>query len=249
MRHTNDSIGSPWTYRGVTRRDSDFARLAARIRHQGVTVYGFGERKTPRPFITACDNLVYFDLLNAAPEEIEEATVPYRQKPTEVKPAAAKPVHRKTGLDMATGAMLTKAVIATADEDGRANLTQVGGHLAKRAPDLDARNQGFPRLRHLVKASGLVDVERAADDTKTILVRLKMASVGGTGRTQEDAQRRGWENRNAPRTVGATFCSARSSCIGWRTPTMPTSRVAWATVRRPNTYPEPWPLQLTRSQP
>ena len=49
----------------IVSSDSDFARLAARIREQGVTVYGFGERKTPRPFVTACDKFVYFDVLNA----------------------------------------------------------------------------------------------------------------------------------------------------------------------------------------
>ncbi|WP_457589040.1 NYN domain-containing protein [Ensifer canadensis] len=162
----------------IVSSDSDFARLAARIREQGVTVYGFGERKTPRPFITACDKFVYFDVLSAPIEESEEAAVADRQKPTEVKPAAAKPVPRKTGLDKAARAMLTKAVIATADEDGRANLSQVGGHLAKQAPDFDARNYGFPRLSDLVKASGLVDVERAADNPKAILVRLKKTSAG-----------------------------------------------------------------------
>jgi uncharacterized LabA/DUF88 family protein len=49
----------------IVSSDSDFARLAARVREQAVTVYGFGERKTPRPFITACDKFVYFDVLNA----------------------------------------------------------------------------------------------------------------------------------------------------------------------------------------
>ena len=55
----------------IVSSDSDFARLAARIREQGVTVYGFGERKTPRPFITACDKFVYFDVLNAPAEQKE----------------------------------------------------------------------------------------------------------------------------------------------------------------------------------
>ena len=62
----------------IVSSDSDFARLAARIREQGVTVYGFGERKTPRPFITACDKFVYFDVLNAAggQKEAEAAAAP-----------------------------------------------------------------------------------------------------------------------------------------------------------------------------
>jgi uncharacterized LabA/DUF88 family protein len=158
----------------IVSSDSDFARLAARIREQGVTVYGFGERKTPRPFITACDKFVYFDVLNAQAAEVEEAAPP-AQSPAPAKPAPAKATPKKATLDKAARDMLTKAIIATADEDGRANLAQVGGHLAKQAPDFDARNYGFPRLSDLVKSSGIVDVERAPDNPKTILVRLRRA--------------------------------------------------------------------------
>ncbi|WP_245362185.1 NYN domain-containing protein [Rhizobium sp. NXC14] len=156
----------------IVSSDSDFARLAARIREQGVTVYGFGERKTPRPFITACDKFVYFDVLNTQAEEADRAAAPTQQQ-TEVKPSPAKQPAKKAGLNKAARDMLIKAIIATADEDGRANLAQVGGHLAKQAPDFDARNYGFPRLSDLVKSSGIVDVERSPENPKTILVRLK----------------------------------------------------------------------------
>jgi NYN domain/OST-HTH/LOTUS domain len=154
--------------------DSDFARLAARIREQGVTVYGFGERKTPRPFITACDKFVYFDVLNAQATEVEEAAAP-TENLVQDKPTTVKAPPKKAGLNKAARDMLTKAIIATADEDGRANLARVGGHLAKQAPDFDARNYGFPRLSDLVRSSGIVDVERAPDNQKMILVRLKKA--------------------------------------------------------------------------
>lgn len=150
----------------IVSSDSDFARLAARIREQGVTVYGFGERKTPRPFITACDKFVYFDVLNAAGEQKEaEAAAP--------KAIAAKPAPAKATLDRAALEMLTKAVTASADEDGRANLARVGAHLAKQSPDFDARNFGFPRLSELVEASGIVEVERIGDNPKIIMVHLK----------------------------------------------------------------------------
>ena len=150
----------------IVSSDSDFARLAARIREQGVTVYGFGERKTPRPFITACDKFVYFDVLNAAGEQKEaEAAAP--------KAIAAKPAPAKATLDRAALEMLTKAVTASADEDGRANLARVGAHLAKQSPDFDARNYGFPRLSDLVEASGIVEVERIGENPKIIMVRLK----------------------------------------------------------------------------
>src|ERR1700751_3907451 len=100
----------------IVSSDSDFARLAARIREQGVTVYGFGERKTPRPFITACDKFVYFDVLNAAGETREAGP------PAAPKAPATTPAPPKTPLDRAALEMLAKAVTASADEDGRANL-------------------------------------------------------------------------------------------------------------------------------
>lgn len=151
----------------IVSSDSDFARLAARIREQGVIVYGFGERKTPRPFITACDKFVYFDVLNTAGEQKEAEAV------TAPKAAAAKPAPAKAALDRAALDMLAKAVTASADEDGRANLARVGAHLAKQSPDFDARNYGFPRLSDLVEASGIVEVERIGENPKIIMVRLK----------------------------------------------------------------------------
>lgn len=162
----------------IVSSDSDFARLAARLREQGVTVYGFGERKTPRPFITACDKFVYFDVLNGAASEAAAAVAPEPKArkpvasaaPPIARPAAAKPSLDKTALDM-----LAKAVTASADEDGRANLARVGGHLAKQAPDFDARNYGFARLSDLVAASGLVDMESTGDHPKIIMVKLKAA--------------------------------------------------------------------------
>ena len=151
----------------IVSSDSDFARLAARIREQGVIVYGFGERKTPRPFITACDKFVYFDVLNTAGEQKEAEAV------AAPKATAAKPAPAKAALDRAALDMLAKAVTASADEDGRANLARVGAHLAKQSPDFDARNFGFPRLSDLVDASGIVEIERIGDNPKIIMVRLK----------------------------------------------------------------------------
>ena len=151
----------------IVSSDSDFARLAARIREQGVIVYGFGERKTPRPFITACDKFVYFDVLTTAGEQKEAEAV------AAPKAAAAKPAPAKAALDRAALDMLAKAVTASADEDGRATLARVGAHLAKQSPDFDARNYGFPRLSDLVEASGIVEVERIGENPKIIMVRLK----------------------------------------------------------------------------
>lgn len=162
----------------IVSSDSDFARLAARLREQGVTVYGFGERKTPRPFITACDKFVYFDVLNATAPEQDVPAERKARRPTVAAEAPApvtKPAPAKPALDKVALEMLAKAVTASADEDGRANLARVGGHLAKQAPDFDARNYGFARLSELVEASGLVDIERTGDHPKIIMVKLKAA--------------------------------------------------------------------------
>ena len=158
----------------IVSSDSDFARLAARIREQGVTVYGFGERKTPRPFITACDKFVYFDVLNAPAHEQREARENDDAGMSAVlKAPAFRPDPRKATLDATAIDMLVKAIDATAEEDGNANLARVGSHLAKQAPDFDARNFGFPRLTDLVEASGIAEVKRVGQNPTIVRVRLR----------------------------------------------------------------------------
>src|SRR5881397_902258 len=85
----------------IVSSDSDFARLAARIREQGVTVYGFGERKTPRPFVTACDKFVYFDVL----QQVGEAS----------SAPAAKAKAKKNVQDVQLLAILRAAINAVSD--------------------------------------------------------------------------------------------------------------------------------------
>ncbi len=150
----------------IVSSDSDFARLASRIREQGVTVYGFGERKTPRPFITACDKFIYFDVLSGG-EDVKEVEAASARKPGSGKTTP------KGALDPAALDMLTKAVNASADDSGWANLSAVGSHLSKQSPDFDARNYGFARLSDLVAASGMVEIRRAGDNQSVISVRLK----------------------------------------------------------------------------
>lgn len=166
----------------IVSSDSDFARLAARVREHGVTVYGFGERKTPRPFITACDKFVYFDVLNAPASDQRETQ---DMENSGLFAAAEAPVTRstpaKTLLDGGAIEMLVKAIAATAEEDGHANLAKVGAHLAKQAPDFDARNYGFPRLTNLVEASGIAEVKRTGENPTIVRVRLRSDNVSGSG--------------------------------------------------------------------
>jgi uncharacterized LabA/DUF88 family protein len=120
--------------------DSDFTRLAARIRESGLTVYGFGERKTPKPFVSACDKFVYT-------ENLQSPTVP----------AAAEP---KSLASVTT--MLRDAVQAASDDDGWAPLAYVGNIIVKQRPDFDPRTYGYAKLSDLVKATTLFTTERRA---------------------------------------------------------------------------------------
>src|ERR1043166_10119069 len=136
----------------IVSSDSDFARLAARIREQGVTVYGFGERKTPRPFVTACDRFIYLDVLRQ-----EDDTPAGRARP------APKADAKNTARDPQLLATLRAAVEAVSDEEGVADLGAVGSHIAKQLPEFDPRNYGFARLGELVEASGIGELGRTGD--------------------------------------------------------------------------------------
>jgi uncharacterized LabA/DUF88 family protein len=165
----------------IVSSDSDFARLAARIREQGVTVYGFGERKTPRPFVTACDKFIYLDVLR--PDDEGDAAPAAR--------ATAKASEKKkTAKDPQLLATLRAAIDAVSDEDGWADLGAVGSHIAKQLPEFDPRNYGFTRLSELVAASGLGDMERVGDKQKRAMVRLKKSGTAGE---------LGWLERAKPR--------------------------------------------------
>ncbi|MBB3974116.1 NYN domain-containing protein [Hansschlegelia beijingensis] len=160
--------------------DSDFARLASRLREQGLRVYGFGERKTPRPFITACDKFIFFDVLpKSAEPAASEPTVPAAPKKAKTPKPAAKPAStqappKRSGeaIDAAARALLTSALAAVADDAGWASLGAMGSHIAKRSPEFDSRNYGFARLSDLVEATGLFEVDRAAK-SGAVAIRLR----------------------------------------------------------------------------
>ena len=130
----------------IVSSDSDFTRLATRIREDGVTVYGFGERKTPEAFRNACDSFTYLDVLDAA----------------DAGPAAAVPARTPTPAlrqDTKLVAGLRSCVSTASGEDGWANLSAVSSLMRKQQPDFDPRNWGYAKLSDLVRAIGLFDVE------------------------------------------------------------------------------------------
>lgn len=144
--------------------DSDFTRLASRLRESGLTVYGFGERKTPSALVVACDKFIYTEVLSETNEEEQE-----------LRKRSSKELKSDTKLVTA----LRNAVEASSDEGGWAQLAPVGSNIAKQSPDFDARNFGYRKLRDLVDATGLFEVqERGVGDgnSKVIFVRDKRRS-------------------------------------------------------------------------
>jgi uncharacterized LabA/DUF88 family protein len=124
--------------------DSDFTRLATRVREAGLVVYGFGERKTPEPFVAACDKFIYTEILRATPLPEKDAT--------KVEQVAVADVRKLQPLIIA-------AIDANAREDGWASLGGVGGHIGKIDPAFDPRNYGFKKLSELVRSLKYLEVK------------------------------------------------------------------------------------------
>ena len=142
--------------------DSDFTRLASRIREAGLTVYGFGERKTPSALVNACDKFVYTEIL------CQEG------KKTEEEPGSCK-VDLKSDAELIK--LLKAALDAVADEDGWAHLGGVGQQISIQSPSFDARNYGFKKLGELVRALDIFEIdERTVDERgrKAVYVRHRL---------------------------------------------------------------------------
>jgi uncharacterized LabA/DUF88 family protein len=136
----------------IVSSDSDFTRLAARIRESGLTVYGFGERKTPKPFVAACDKFIYMENL----VDTESVTAPADAVLTPNPRASAAQLKGDTALV----SQLRHAVEAGSDDDGWASLASVGHIITTQRPDFDARNYGYAKLSDLVTATTLFELDR-----------------------------------------------------------------------------------------
>lgn len=127
--------------------DSDFTRLASRIRESGLWVYGFGERKTPRAFVSACDRFIYTDVFVQSHDKVINEVL---------KPHSSKKLRSDTKLLN----LVRSAISAASDDTGWAQLSPVGSYINKTANDFDPRNYGFSKLSELVKAIGLFEIDR-----------------------------------------------------------------------------------------
>jgi uncharacterized LabA/DUF88 family protein len=154
----------------IVSSDSDFTRLAARLRESGLTVYGFGERKTPKPFVAACDKFIYV-------ENLKGVTAPAEEKPT------ARATAAKLKSDTALVNLLRHAVEAASDDDGWAHLANVGHIITKQRSDFDARTYGYTKLSDLLAATTLFELDRrdsGGGKTTAIYARDKRHTANGS---------------------------------------------------------------------
>lgn len=161
--------------------DSDFTRLATRLREAGMKVIGMGERKTPSPFIVACDKFIYIEVIRAqAKADLEEAEAAEPPKPAAKKrkksgPASEPEPEPEPALPSGE-ALIASALEMVADEDGYAFMGELGNLLLKQQPDFDPRNYGFSKLTQMVKSMDRFEIDARQTSnphTKHIYLRDK----------------------------------------------------------------------------
>ena len=147
--------------------DSDFTRLATRLREAGMKVYGLGEKKTPEPFIVACDKFIYLEILNADDEgEADGKDGKRRTSPkSQVEKITPKVIR-----------LISSTISDLADDDGWAFLGDVGSLLQKKQPNFDSRNYGFEKLTPLINSTGKYEIERRENQrgrSKLVFVKIR----------------------------------------------------------------------------
>lgn len=146
----------------IVSSDSDFTRLASRIREEGLLAFGFGEQKTPKSFVSACDKFTYTEILHKQINDSPDQSEPHRH-PGDLNVIIPK---------------IADAVESCADENGWSFLGRVGSILANHLPDFDPRHYGYAKLSSLMSSLEEFEVEkRGSDDAPQLFVRPKRSSV------------------------------------------------------------------------
>ena len=159
----------------IVSSDSDFTRLASRIRESGLLVYGFGEKKTPDAFVSACDRFIYTEILGHEHADdsltdglsTDKVTIHSKETSAAEKPSEtnAEKLKNKKLIDL-----LQDAYEAIAEEDGWAHLEPLGSQINKLSPSFDPRNYGYKKLSDLVKEINLFEIKKT---DKTVQIKSK----------------------------------------------------------------------------
>ena len=162
--------------------DSDFTRLATRLREAGLTVFGIGEKKTPNPFIVACDRFIYIEILKnrkIEPQKENEVTQP--EPDSQLEKVTPKVIE-----------LIQATIEDLADDDGWAFLGEVGSLLQKKQPNFDSRNYGFQKLTPMIQDIGQFEIEQRDTQRgrfKLIYVRNKAKEKPASPPRDQNAKR------------------------------------------------------------
>jgi uncharacterized LabA/DUF88 family protein len=155
----------------IVSSDSDFTRLATRLREAGMKVIGIGEKKTPTAFISACEKFIYVEILKAQ-QTVQK--LPGTGKT--LKEPVAEVTESLNKIDNTLIKLITDSINDLADENGWAFLGELGNLLLKKQPDFDPRNYGFGKMLPLIKSTNrfLIDErDTGKNNTKLVYVKIK----------------------------------------------------------------------------
>lgn len=154
----------------IVSSDSDFTRLATRLRESGMKVIGIGEKKTPNPFIIACDKFIYLEILSSSTDLTE-----YKSEKFGIRSSKLPSLHK---VDSETIKLISSTINDLGDEDGWAFLGEVGSLIIKKKPEFDPRNYGYYKLTPMLKSlSSNFDIDERKTDIsniKHVFVRNKL---------------------------------------------------------------------------
>lgn len=152
----------------IVSSDSDFTRLATRLREAGMKVFGIGQKKTPNPFIVSCDKFIYMEIIPQA-DESEQGEIKTKQVKQQIKTSVDK-------VNKETLKLIKTTINDLADENGWAFLGEVGNLILKKHPNFDPRNYGFLKLTPLIKSLPQFEIDKRETDKagiKLVYIRNK----------------------------------------------------------------------------
>ena len=155
----------------IVSSDSDFTRLATRLREAGMKVIGIGEKKTLNPFITACDKFIYIEILK--PEVIVQPTAGNKRVSKNINTPSTNPLSK---IDPELIKLIADSISDLADENGWTFLGELGNLMLKKKPDFDSRNYGYSKMLPLIRSINRFDIderETGKNNIKHIYVRKK----------------------------------------------------------------------------
>jgi hypothetical protein len=154
----------------IVSSDSDFTRLATRLREAGMKVIGIGEKKTLPPFITACDKFIYIEILSKEATPVKET---HKQKTKQAPTPVGQPINK---IDQELVKLLSDNISDLADENGWAFLGDLGNLILKKKPDFDSRNYGYPKMLPLIKSLNKFSIderETGKNKIKHVFIKIK----------------------------------------------------------------------------